>query len=152
MSFNPIGISAVGIITGIVIAIKKYHATAQGRMQIDKFLAEGADRRGFDPKSLCREIYAYAGNAAVQRRASAGWLIICAKTSGNKVIEETLMNARVSISGGKTIADPLAAKPSVSQDGHPYDCGRRIDGCVWMPCSGRSLTFTRMRSIRLSPH
>jgi type IV pilus assembly protein PilC len=34
---------------------------------------------------------------------------ICAKTSGNKVIEETLINARVSISGGKTIADPLAS-------------------------------------------
>src|SRR4249920_3795176 len=36
-------------------------------------------------------------------------MTICAKTSGNKVVEETLINARVSISGGKTIADPLAA-------------------------------------------
>jgi type IV pilus assembly protein PilC len=36
-------------------------------------------------------------------------LAICAKTSGNKVIEEALLNARVSISGGKTIADPLTA-------------------------------------------
>ena len=36
-------------------------------------------------------------------------MTICAKTAGNKVIEETLVNARVSISGGKTIADPLAA-------------------------------------------
>jgi type IV pilus assembly protein PilC len=35
-------------------------------------------------------------------------LIICAKTSGNKVIEEAIMGARVSISGGKTIAEPLA--------------------------------------------
>ena len=34
-------------------------------------------------------------------------LSIYAKTSGNKVIEEALLNARVSISGGKTIADPL---------------------------------------------
>lgn len=34
-------------------------------------------------------------------------LTICAKTSGNKVIEEALLNARISISGGKTIADPL---------------------------------------------
>jgi len=36
-------------------------------------------------------------------------LSICAKTSGNKVIEEALLNARVSISGGKTIADPLTS-------------------------------------------
>src|SRR5574340_145309 len=35
-------------------------------------------------------------------------LSICAKTSGNKVIEEALMNARISSGGGKTISDPLA--------------------------------------------
>ena len=35
-------------------------------------------------------------------------LSICAKTAGNKVIENVLMDARVSISGGKTIAEPLA--------------------------------------------
>jgi type IV pilus assembly protein PilC len=34
-------------------------------------------------------------------------LDICAKTSGNRVIEETLMHAKAGISAGKTVAEPL---------------------------------------------
>ena len=34
-------------------------------------------------------------------------LEICAKTAGNKVVEEAVFNTRTSISEGKTIADPL---------------------------------------------
>jgi type IV pilus assembly protein PilC len=35
-------------------------------------------------------------------------LIIVAKTSGNKVVENAIMSARSSISEGKTVAEPLA--------------------------------------------
>jgi type IV pilus assembly protein PilC len=35
-------------------------------------------------------------------------LMITAKTSGNKVVEEAILEARQSISGGKTLADPLS--------------------------------------------
>ncbi len=34
-------------------------------------------------------------------------LAITAKTAGNKVIEQAIMNARISISEGKTVAEPL---------------------------------------------
>jgi len=34
-------------------------------------------------------------------------LAITAKTAGNKVVEKAIMNARVSISQGKTVAEPL---------------------------------------------
>jgi type IV pilus assembly protein PilC len=36
-------------------------------------------------------------------------LDICAKTSGNRVIEESLMHAKAAISAGKTVAEPLRA-------------------------------------------
>ena len=35
-------------------------------------------------------------------------LAITAKTAGNKVIEQVVLEARISISGGKTIAEPLS--------------------------------------------
>jgi len=35
-------------------------------------------------------------------------LMITAKTSGNKIVENAILGARQSISGGKTLADPLS--------------------------------------------
>ena len=57
-----------------------------------------------------RQVYAYSWNPARQRSSSSGWDDDLREDFGNKVIEETLISARTSISGGKTIADPLAAR------------------------------------------
>ena len=98
----------IGVITGIVIAIKKYRATTQGRMQIDKFLLKVPIIGDLIRKASVAKFTRTLGTLLSSGVPLLDGLSICAKTSGNKVIEETLMNARVSISGGKTIADPLA--------------------------------------------
>jgi len=99
----------LGSIVGVVVGIKKYYATAQGRMAIDKFLLKTPVFGDLIKKASVAKFTRTLGTLLASGVPLLDGLTICAKTAGNKVIEETLVNARVSISGGKTIADPLAA-------------------------------------------
>jgi len=96
-------------IGAIIFGFKKYYATAQGRMAIDKFLLKTPVFGDLIRKASVAKFTRTLGTLLASGVPLLDGLTICAKTAGNKVIEETLVNARVSISGGKTIADPLAA-------------------------------------------
>jgi type IV pilus assembly protein PilC len=98
----------IGVIIAVVIAVKKYYATPQGRMNIDKFLLKLPIVGDLIRKASVAKFTRTLGTLLSSGVPLLDGLSICAKTSGNKVIEEALMNARVSISGGKTIAEPLA--------------------------------------------
>jgi type IV pilus assembly protein PilC len=98
----------IGAIVALVFAIKKYYGTPQGRMNIDKFLLKVPVIGDLIRKASVAKFTRTLGTLLSSGVPLLEGLSICAKTSGNKVIEETLMNARVSISGGKTIAEPLA--------------------------------------------
>ncbi|MEK7237738.1 MAG: type II secretion system F family protein, partial [Nitrospirota bacterium] len=99
----------LGSIVAVVFGIKKYYATTQGRMAIDKFLLKTPVFGDLIRKASVAKFTRTLGTLLASGVPLLDGLTICAKTAGNKVIEETLINARVSISGGKTIADPLAA-------------------------------------------
>ncbi|MEP6958158.1 MAG: type II secretion system F family protein [Nitrospirota bacterium] len=99
----------IGSIVAVVFGIKKYYATSQGRMAIDKFLLKTPVFGDLIRKASVAKFTRTLGTLLSSGVPLLDGLTICAKTAGNKVIEETLVNARVSISGGKTIADPLAA-------------------------------------------
>src|SRR5688572_30869715 len=99
----------LGIIVGVGIGIKKYYGTVQGRMAIDKFLLRLPVVGDLIRKASVAKFTRTLGTLLASGVPLLDGMTICAKTSGNKVVEETLINARVSISGGKTIADPLAA-------------------------------------------
>ncbi len=99
----------LGSIVAIIFGIKKYYATAQGRMAIDKFLLKTPVFGDLIRKASVAKFTRTLGTLLASGVPLLDGLAICAKTAGNKVIEVTLVNARVSISGGKTIADPLAA-------------------------------------------
>jgi type IV pilus assembly protein PilC len=99
----------LGGIVGILISIKKYYGTVQGRMVIDKLLLKLPVIGDLIRKASVAKFTRTLGTLLSSGVPLLDGMTICAKTSGNKVIEETLINARVSISGGKTIADPLAA-------------------------------------------
>ena len=99
----------LGSIVGGVFGIKKYYATAQGRMAIDKLLLKTPIFGDLIRKASVAKFTRTLGTLLASGVPLLDGLTICAKTAGNKVIEEVLVNARVSISGGKTIADPLAA-------------------------------------------
>ncbi|NOT96838.1 MAG: type II secretion system F family protein [Nitrospira sp.] len=99
----------LGSIGAVVFSIKKYYATAQGRMAIDKLLLKTPVFGDLIRKASVAKFTRTLGTLLGSGVPLLDGLTICAKTAGNKVIEEALINARVSIAGGKTIADPLAA-------------------------------------------
>ncbi|MBA5865722.1 MAG: type II secretion system F family protein [Nitrospira sp. CR1.3] len=98
---------AIAVAVAAVSVVKKYYATPKGRMAIDKFLLKTPVFGDLIRKASVAKFTRTLGTLLSSGVPLLDGLIICAKTSGNKVIEEALLNARVSISGGKTIADPL---------------------------------------------
>ena len=97
-----------GALVGLIIAIKRYYATVNGRIVIDRLLLKIPVVGDLIRKASVAKFTRTLGTLITSGVPLLEGLSICAKTSGNKVIEEALMNARVSISGGKTISEPLA--------------------------------------------
>ena len=91
-----------------VVAFKKYYATANGKYQIDKLLLKVPVFGDLVRKASVAKFTRTLGTLITSGVPLLDALTICAKTSGNKIVEEALINARVSISGGKTISEPLA--------------------------------------------
>jgi type IV pilus assembly protein PilC len=98
----------VAAIIGVVVAVKKYYATAQGRLVIDKSLLKLPIFGSLILKASVAKFTRTLGTLLSSGVPLLEALTICAKTAGNKVVEGALLDAKVSISGGKTIADPLA--------------------------------------------
>ena len=98
----------LGAIVGGVIVFKKYYATAQGRLTVDKLVLRLPVFGDLIRKASVAKFTRTLGTLITSGVPLLEALSICAKTAGNKVIENVLMDARVSISGGKTISEPLA--------------------------------------------
>ncbi len=98
----------LGAIVVGVIAFKKYYATAQGRLTVDKIVLKLPVFGDLIRKASVAKFTRTLGTLITSGVPLLEALSICAKTAGNKVIENVLMDARVSISGGKTISEPLA--------------------------------------------
>ncbi len=98
----------LGAIVGGVIVFKKYYATAQGRLTVDKLVLKLPVFGDLIRKASVAKFTRTLGTLITSGVPLLEALSICAKTAGNKVIENVLMDARVSISGGKTISEPLA--------------------------------------------
>jgi type IV pilus assembly protein PilC len=96
-------------IVGAIVGIKKYYGTVQGRLVIDKLLLKLPVVGDLIRKASVAKFTRTLGTLLSSGVPLLDGMSICAKTSGNKVVEGTLLDARLSISGGKTIADPLAA-------------------------------------------
>jgi type IV pilus assembly protein PilC len=99
----------LGAVVGIIVGIKKYYATVRGRLVIDKLLLRIPVIGDLIRKASVAKFTRTLGTLLSSGVPLLDGMTICAKTSGNKVVEGTLLDARLSISGGKTIADPLAA-------------------------------------------
>ncbi len=97
-----------GVLVGVMIGIKRYYGTVKGRVVIDRLLLKIPIVGDLIRKASVAKFTRTLGTLITSGVPLLEGLSICAKTSGNKVIEEALMNARVSISGGKTISEPLA--------------------------------------------
>jgi type IV pilus assembly protein PilC len=98
----------LGVIFGVVTGVKKYYATQQGRLVIDKLLLKAPIFGELIRKASVAKFSRTLGTLLSSGVPLLEALTICAKTAGNKVVEGALLDAKVSISGGKTISDPLA--------------------------------------------
>ena len=96
-------IGAVAVVTSISF----YYKTPQGRMNIDRLLL-----RLPIMGDLLRKVAVARFSQNMALLLSSGvpildGLAITARTAGNKVVEKAIMESRISISEGRTVADPL---------------------------------------------
>lgn len=98
----------LGVIVALVVAVKKYYATPQGKLALDKLMLKLPVFGDLIRKASVAKFTRTLGTLLASGVPLLEALTICAKTSGNKVVEGALLDAKVSISGGKTIAEPLA--------------------------------------------
>lgn len=97
-----------GSIIVIFIVFKRYYRTERGRLHVDKLILK-APVFGI----LLKKVAVAKFSRTLSTMMSSGvpileGLEIVSKTAGNKIIENTLMDTKKSITEGKTIAEPLA--------------------------------------------
>jgi type IV pilus assembly protein PilC len=94
-------------LAGIIVAIRLYYRTDNGQMNIDRLLL-----RLPVVGDLLRKVAVarFSQNMAILLSSGVpilDGLAITARTAGNRVIEKAIMDSRVSISQGRTVAEPL---------------------------------------------
>ena len=97
----------IGAIGAVIAAIRAYYGTPRGRTAIDALLL-----RMPVIGDLLRKVAVARFSQNMSLLLSSGvpildGLAITARTAGNKVVEKAIMESRVSISQGKTVAEPL---------------------------------------------
>src|SRR6266576_953125 len=97
---------AVGVFT--VVAINRYNKTTAGRLQIDKLMLSMPVLGDLLRKSAVSRFTRTLGTLISSGVSILDGLEITARTAGNMVIHNAVMESRASIAGGETIAQPLA--------------------------------------------
>ena len=98
---------AIGI-AGIIVALRMYNKTEQGKFVIDGFLLKLPVMGDLIRKVA---VARFSSNMSILLNSGVpilDGLAITAKTAGNKVVERAIMVSRTSISQGRTVAEPLA--------------------------------------------
>ena len=94
-------------IGGTVFGIKSYYATPAGRLQIDSALLKAPVLGDVIRKSAVSRFTRTLGTLVSSGVSILEGLEITAKTAGNQVVHDAVMESRQSIAGGETIAAPL---------------------------------------------
>ncbi|MGI8509408.1 MAG: type II secretion system F family protein [Gemmatimonadaceae bacterium] len=97
-----------GSIAGGLVMLKKFYATPDGRLTIDKILLRVPILGDVLRKSAVSRFTRTLGTLISSGVSILDGLEITAKTAGNRVIQDAIMASRASIAGGDTIAQPLA--------------------------------------------
>jgi type IV pilus assembly protein PilC len=92
---------------GAVFALKRYYATTGGRRQIDGLMLKAPVLGDILRKSAVSRFTRTLGTLISSGVSILDGLEITAKTAGNMVIHDAVMDSRQSIAGGETIAAPL---------------------------------------------
>jgi type IV pilus assembly protein PilC len=96
----------LGVI-GLVFVVRRYYATPDGKLVIDRLLLKTPVLGDVLRKSAVSRFTRTLGTLISSGVSILDGLEITAKTSGNRVIQDAIMESRASIAGGETIAAPL---------------------------------------------
>ena len=100
---------AVGAaIAGAVMMFKNYYKTSDGQLRIDRMLLKAPVLGDVLRKSAVSRFTRTLGTLIGSGVSILDGLEITAKTAGNRVIQDAIMESRASIAGGETISAPLA--------------------------------------------
>ncbi|MCR4288064.1 MAG: type II secretion system F family protein, partial [Deltaproteobacteria bacterium] len=98
----------IGTITGIAVGLNRAYQTTKGRRLMDKLFLMMPVFGDLLKKTAVARFTRTLGTMLSSGVPILESLEIVAKTAGNVIIEEAVMQARVALSQGKTLADPLA--------------------------------------------
>ena len=96
------------VIGGSVYALKNYYKTSQGQLKIDQLMLKAPVLGDVLRKSAVSRFTRTLGTLIGSGVSILDGLEITAKTAGNRVISDAIMESRASIAGGETISAPLA--------------------------------------------
>jgi type IV pilus assembly protein PilC len=96
-----------GGIGGVIFALKKYYATTAGKLVIDRLALKAPVLGDVLRKSAVSRFTRTLGTLIGSGVSILDGLEITAKTAGNQVISNAIMDSRSSIAGGETISAPL---------------------------------------------
>jgi type IV pilus assembly protein PilC len=96
-----------GSLAGTVVLGKRYYATSNGKLNIDRMLLKFPVLGDVLRKSAVSRFTRTLGTLISSGVSILEGLEITAKTAGNRVIQDAIMESRASIAGGESIAAPL---------------------------------------------
>ena len=96
-----------GAMFGIFVGVRKYYQTPSGKLTIDRKLLKLPVLGDVLRKSAVSRFTRTLGTLISSGVSILDGLEITAKTAGNRVIQDAIMESRASIAGGETIAAPL---------------------------------------------
>ncbi len=97
----------IGVIGGSIYAINRYYKTAPGKLQIDTMMLRAPVLGDLLRKSAVSRFTRTLGTLISSGVSILDGLEITARTAGNMVIHNAVMESRASIAGGETISAPL---------------------------------------------
>jgi type IV pilus assembly protein PilC len=97
----------LGAVGAGVFALKSYYGTDAGRLQIDTLMLKAPVLGDVIRKSAVSRFTRTLGTLVSSGVSILEGLEITAKTAGNQVVHNAVMESRQSIAGGETIAAPL---------------------------------------------
>jgi type IV pilus assembly protein PilC len=114
-SFKQLIFVFIGVVMVLVAAIRKYYGTVNGRMNIDSILIQAPLFGSLIQKSAIARFTRTMSTMLSSGVAIMDSLEICANVVGNAVVEKAIRKAKVAISEGKSITQPLSQEPFIPQ-------------------------------------
>ncbi|MCR4341896.1 MAG: type II secretion system F family protein [Gemmatimonadaceae bacterium] len=98
----------IGFFVGAYFMLKRYYASPNGKLAIDKLLLKLPILGDVLRKSSVSRFTRTLGTLIASGVSILEGLEITARTAGNRVVQDAIMASRASIAGGETIAAPLS--------------------------------------------